>query len=180
MFVHLEEIGRIVQTAPRHIGHVKQPVYSADIDERTIFGKVLDRTLDDIAYVDTVQRGRLLFVDGNIGDHLSGQYDIVAAAAEFNDLCFDVLADIRIKAAYRTRVDLRTGKERFDAVKVDTQAAFRLIDDLADNGLLVLISFLDIVPNLAQPCVGARKRRGRVTGRKRFDHHLDRIAHVKS
>src|SRR4030095_10466337 len=98
--------------APRHICYVEQTVDPADIDERAVFRKVLDRSFDNIADIDLRKRFSLLLIDGLVGDHLAGKHYIVSPPAELDDLCLDVFADISIKAADRPRIDLRAGQER--------------------------------------------------------------------
>src|SRR5262245_55367159 len=45
----LENLVRILNAAPRHVGNVEQTVESAEIDECAIFGDVLDLSFDDDA-----------------------------------------------------------------------------------------------------------------------------------
>ena len=57
----------MVDAAPRHISDVQQAVDAADIDERTVFGEVLDRAFDDITDVDLRHGRRLFGIDDLVG-----------------------------------------------------------------------------------------------------------------
>ena len=59
VFADLETVGRILQSSPRHVGHVQQSVDAADVDERTVLGEVLDRAFDDVADIDLVRASPL-------------------------------------------------------------------------------------------------------------------------
>src|SRR5690606_7053783 len=44
----VENLGRMVDAAPCHVGHVQQAVDAAEVDERTVVGDVLDHALDHL------------------------------------------------------------------------------------------------------------------------------------
>jgi hypothetical protein len=43
-----QDLGRVVDPAPGHVGDVQQAVHAAQIDEGAVFGDVLDHTVDDL------------------------------------------------------------------------------------------------------------------------------------
>jgi hypothetical protein len=45
----LEDLGRVTDAAPGHVGDVQQAVEAVEVDERTEVGDVLDRALADVA-----------------------------------------------------------------------------------------------------------------------------------
>src|SRR5688500_3401744 len=141
---------------------MKQSVNAADIDERAVLGSILDRSLDYVADIDLVQRRSLLLIHHDVRDHLSGKDDVVASAAELDDLRLDVLTDVAVETADRPRIDLRTGKERFDAVDVDLEPALCLINDLADDRDIVSERLFEVIPDLSCFGVGPRELRRRV------------------
>ena len=122
------------------------------------------------------ERRRFLFVDRDVGDDLSRQHDVVAAAAELDDLGFDVLADVDIKAADRTRIDLRAGQNASMPLRSTRQAALGLVDDLSDDRCVVLVRLFDLVPDLARLGVDAREDAAERRRSECFDHDLDRVA----
>src|SRR5258707_988841 len=99
MVADLEMIARMMDAAPRHIGHVKQTVDTADIDECAIFGKIFDRAIDDITDLDLGESLGLLHIDDSVGQHFARQDDVVSSSAEFDDLGLDVLAYICVEPA---------------------------------------------------------------------------------
>ena len=52
----LEQLGRVVDPAPAHVGDVEQAVDAAEVDERAVLGEVLDDTLDDLAFLELLER----------------------------------------------------------------------------------------------------------------------------
>src|SRR5215831_19206820 len=124
----------MMQTAPRHVGYVKQTVDPADVDECAVFGQVLDRSVDDVADVDLRQRLSLLLIDDLVSDDLPRKDHIVSPPAEFDDLRLDIFADVCVELTDRTRIDLRAGQECLDAADLDLEPALRLVNDLADDG----------------------------------------------
>jgi hypothetical protein len=137
MIAYLEHIARVVQPAPRHIRNVKEAINAADINKRAIFGQVLHRSVDDVPKVNILERFSLLLVDLQVGDHLPGKDDVVPTPAEFDDLRLDLLANLRIQVADRTRIDLRARQECIEAIEVDLQAAYDLSGDHSPDGLIV-------------------------------------------
>src|SRR5580765_2200954 len=51
-----EKLARILQAAPRHIGDVQQSIETAQINERTIVGKILNLSFDDDVFFDLIER----------------------------------------------------------------------------------------------------------------------------
>src|SRR5690606_37774509 len=90
----------------------------------------------------------------------------------------DLLADVRIEASDRPRIDLRTGKKSFDAVQIDEQTAFCLIGDLAFDRQFLIIGFFDLVPDLTRSGVGKRQKRRSIARMDRFDDDLNGVADI--
>src|SRR5262245_11734742 len=55
VFADLEEFVRILDAAPGHVGYVEQAVQPAEVDERAVFGDVLDLALDDDALFEVLE-----------------------------------------------------------------------------------------------------------------------------
>src|SRR6185295_192199 len=49
VLANLENLARMPDAAPRHVGDVKQAVEAVEVDERAEVGDVLDRALADVA-----------------------------------------------------------------------------------------------------------------------------------
>ena len=54
----VEDLGRVVDAAPGHVGDVQQAVDAAQIDEGAVVGDVLDETVDDLALLRGGRRSR--------------------------------------------------------------------------------------------------------------------------
>ena len=52
----LEQLGRVIDPAPAHVGDVQQAVDAAEVDERAVLGEVLDDALDDLAFLELLER----------------------------------------------------------------------------------------------------------------------------
>ena len=63
----LNDLGRMLDALPRHIGDMQQAVDAAEIDECAVVGQVLDDTLDRIAFLQLFQQllalGRVFLLD---------------------------------------------------------------------------------------------------------------------
>ncbi len=97
----LDRFGRMLQSAPRHVGDVKQAVDAAEIDERAVVGDVLDGAFEDYALFQHAQRlflerGALVFEHAAARNH-----HVAAGAVELQNLKATALADVAVKVAQR-------------------------------------------------------------------------------
>jgi hypothetical protein len=56
LLVDLEDLARVIDPAPRHVGDVQQAVDAAEVDERAEVGDVLDGALDDLPTAQALER----------------------------------------------------------------------------------------------------------------------------
>ena len=49
-FTDGQNFGRVVHPTPCHVGDVQQPVNTAQINKRTVFGDVLDHTIHSLTF----------------------------------------------------------------------------------------------------------------------------------
>ena len=56
-----EDFRRVVDTAPCHIGNVQEAINTAEINECTVIGDVLDNTLDNLTFFKVLYDFRTLF-----------------------------------------------------------------------------------------------------------------------
>src|SRR5262249_50874029 len=111
----LEQLGRMVDPAPAHVGDVEEAVDTAEVDECTVLGEVLDDALDDLAFLQALER-RLL--EGSallLEEHAARQHDVAALLVELDDLELEVLSEERVEVAHGAQVDLRTWQEGLHA-----------------------------------------------------------------
>src|SRR5690606_9246305 len=48
---NVDDLGRMLDTLPSHVGDVQQAIYAAQINERAVVGEVLDDTFDNLAFL---------------------------------------------------------------------------------------------------------------------------------
>ena len=147
LVVDLEELGRMADAAPRHVGDVQQAVDAAEVDERAVVGDVLDDAAEHLALGERLERVLLLLGVLFFEQRLAREHDVAALLVDLDDAHAQLLAAQRVEVAHRAHVDLRAGQERADA-DVDRQPALDALDDAADDDLALGIGLLDLVPDL--------------------------------
>src|SRR5690606_27713830 len=120
----------MVHPAPAHVRDVEQAVDAAKVDERTVLGEILDDTLDDLPFLEPLERrlleGRPLLLEENP----ARQHDIAALLVELDDLELEGLADERIQIAHGPEVHLGPGEERLDpSADGDAETTFHPLRD---------------------------------------------------
>ena len=76
----VDDLGRVVDAPPRHVGDVQEAVDAAEIDEGAVLGDVLDHAVDDLALFE-VRHGSKRCSANFSSKHRAARYDDVAAAA---------------------------------------------------------------------------------------------------
>jgi hypothetical protein len=150
------DLGRMVDAAPGHVGHVQQAVNAAEIDERAVLGDVLDDAVDDLALFERgdelgTSLGAGLFEHGAARDD-----DVAAATIHLEDLEGLRLAHQRADVADRADVHLRTRQEGDGAVEIDGVATLDRVEDVAHDLLAGLERLLELDPALLAASLVAR------------------------
>ena len=103
-----DELGRMRDAAPRHVGDVEQAVDAAEIDECTEVGDVLDDALPHLILLELLHQ--LLALAGTLvlEDHATRDDDVAAALVELDDLELELLAEQLVDVRHATERDLRT------------------------------------------------------------------------
>ena len=132
----LDDLRRVLDALPRHVGDVQQAVDAAEVDERAVVGQVLDHALDDVAFLQVVEELRALGAVFLLDDRAARHHDVVAALVELDDLEFEFLAFEVARVAHRAHVHERAGQEGAHVVEFDGEAALdaavdHALDDLA-------------------------------------------------
>ena len=76
----IDDLARVGDAAPGHIGDVQQAVHAAEIDKRAVLGDVFDHALDDVAFFELADDLRPL-LGAALFKHSAARHDDVAAAA---------------------------------------------------------------------------------------------------
>ncbi len=152
-----EDLGRVVDAPPRHVGHVQQAVDAAEVDERTVVGDVLDHALDDLAFLERLDDLVPLLGAGLLQHHAAGHDDVAAPLVHLEDLERLRRVHQRADVAHRADVDLGTRQERHGAVEVDGETALHLVEDLAGDLLVLLERGLEADPRFLAAGLLARQ-----------------------
>ena len=147
LLVDLDDLVRVADAAPAHVGDVQQAVDAAQIDEGAELGDVLDDALAGLARLDLGQKF-LFHLDALIFEELAPADDDVAAGlVDLEDFAFDGLADVLADVRRPADIDLAGGQEDVDA-DVDEQAALDLAGDGAGDHVAFLVLLDDLFPFL--------------------------------
>ena len=144
---NVQQFGRMVDAAPRHVCNVQQAVHSLEIDECTKIGDILDRTGDLVPNFDGLEEALAKLRAFGLDDLAAGQHDVFALVVDLDDFEFVNVADVFVEILGRNDVHLRTGQEGFHA-DVDRETAFDDGFDLAADQATVLEDLDDLFPVL--------------------------------
>ncbi len=99
LIAHVDQVARMRQAAPAHVGDVQQAVEPAEVDECAVVGQVLHRARQDGALFERAERlftlAGLLFFE----DLFARDDDIAALLVQLDDAHVDRLADIGVQIA---------------------------------------------------------------------------------
>src|SRR6185436_12041202 len=175
--VDLEELGRMADAAPGHIGDVQQAVDATEIDERAVVGDVLHRATQRLALGKRLERRLLLLGVLFFEQRLAREDDVAALLVDLDDAHPELLPLQRVEITDRSNVDLRTGQER-PHTDVHGEAALDSLDDAADDDFPVGVGLLDFVPDLHLLGLLARAHDVAFPIFRTFEQHVDRVARL--
>ncbi len=143
----VEHLGGVTDAAPAHVSDVQQSVDATEVDECTVVGQVLDRTVDDRADLQLADGLLALRTALFLEQNPAGQHDVAALLVELDDLEGCRRADEALEVLHRPQIDLGTRQEGLDA-NVDVQPTLDAGDDGAFDDLVLVDRLLDLVPGL--------------------------------
>ena len=148
LLVEGDDFLRVVDPAPRQIGDVDETVNTAEVDEYTLVGDVLDSSFKDLSLLELADELSPTLLLLCLEEGLVGNDDVAELLVDLDDLEVHGLVDICIVVADRLDVDLGTRKECLDSEYVDDHAALGAGLDEALDDLVVVASLIDAVPRL--------------------------------
>src|SRR5574338_205472 len=172
-----EQLARVVDPAPRHVGHVEQAVDAPEVDERAVVRDVLDHAVDDLPLLQRLERGLAQLLALLLEQRPPRQHDVPAPLVELDDLERELLADYGPQIAHRPQVDLRARQERLHA-DVDREAALHAREDHALDGLVRLVRLADVVPDLEPIGLLLREHDAAAVVLDLLDQHVDAVARL--
>ena len=147
LIAHLEQFARVVDPSPGHVGDVKQTVDTAEIDERTVIGEVLDHAVDDLACRQRFEGVAPQLLSLGFEQRPAREDDVAASLVELDDLEFRTLTDQAFEVPHRSQINLRSGQE---CLHTDIHGETTL--DSGDDGAFDCAIFVecetDLVPDL--------------------------------
>ncbi len=136
LIANIDDLRRMLDALPGHIGDVQETVHAAQIDECAVICEVLDDTFDLLAFLQRFQQSFALGAVFGFQDATTGNDNVVALLVELDDLEFEFLAFQVSGITYWTDINQGTWQERTDAVNVDSEAALNLtVDNALDHFL---------------------------------------------
>ena len=102
---NLNNLGRMLDALPGHVGDVQQTIDAAEVDERTVVGQVLDDTLDGVAFLQLFQQRLALRGVLVLDNRTSRHDDVVALLVQLDDLELEALAFEIRRITNRTNVN---------------------------------------------------------------------------
>src|SRR5271165_1898176 len=142
----IDQVARVRQTSPGHVGDVQQPVDSTHIHKGAVLGKVLNDPRKDAAFFQVFERFTALLVLLFFQQLFARDHNIAALFVQFDDGHFHRLTLHPIQIPDRPQVHLRTGKERARALNVDGKTALDAFHDHALDRFLFRVGALNLVP----------------------------------
>ncbi len=111
----VDQIARMGEAAPAHVGDVQQAVDAAQVDERAVVGQVLDRAGQNRALGEMLHGGGALGVLLFLKELLAADHHVAALLVELDDADFDLLAEVAVEVAHGADLKLRAGQKGLHA-----------------------------------------------------------------
>ena len=128
---------------------MNETVNATEVDKHTVVGDVLNRTFEHLTLLERADDLLLLSFEFSFDECLVANHNVLVLLVDLNHLEVEGLTNVYIIVADGLNVDLRTGKEGFDAEYVDDHTTLRAALDVTLDDFLVLESLVDAFPRLA-------------------------------
>lgn len=175
----VEDLGRMVDAAPCHVGDMQQAVDAAEVDERTVVGDVLDHAFDNLTLFEVLHDFRTLFGAAFLKNGAARHDDVAAAAIHLQDLEGLRVVHQRGDVADRADIDLAARQEGHGAVEIDGKAALDLVEDHAFDALALVELLFELDPALFAAGFVARQHGFAQRVLDALDIYLDRVADLE-
>ena len=135
----------VVDVLPRQLGNVNQAVDTAEIDEGAEVDDGGNNALADLALLQLVQELGANLGLGLLQVRTAGQNNVVALLVQLDDLCFQLLADVRLQVTDATHLNEGCRQEATQA-DIQDEAALDNLDNGTGNRLFLGLQLLDGAP----------------------------------
>ncbi len=177
LIADVDQIARMRESAPGHIGDVQQAVDPTQVDESAVVGEVLHGARQDHALFEVLQglraADRLLFLE----DLFARDDDVAALLVQLDNADLNGLTDPGVEIAHRAQLQLRAGQERLNA-DVDREATLHATHHRAGDRRLFVVRLLHRVPH-AQPLGFFVAKQVAAFRLLALDHDVDTVARLQ-
>ena len=136
LLADLQRLARVVDAAPRDVGHVQQAIDAAEVHERAVIGDVLHHAVQDHAFLEALDQLAALLGARLLQHRAARDHDVAAGAVHLQDLERLRRAHQRADVADRADIDLAAGQEGHGAAEIDGEAA---LDPAVDGAVDALV-----------------------------------------
>jgi hypothetical protein len=164
-------------TAPRHIGDVQKAVESAQVDEGTEVGDVLDLAFAHLPDQELLHECLTLGLAFGLENHAARNHDVPTTLVELDDLELVYLADQVLDVRDASQRDLRTRQEGVYAHQVDGHAALDLAHQRALDWTVRIVGFADLLPDPEEVGLFLGKHDDSVVVLEALEQHFDLGTH---
>ena len=178
LLVDLDEIARVADTPPAHIGNVKQPVKSSEIHEGPELGDVLYHSLANLPDLDAIEQLHLLGFTLLFDEPSAGNDYVHARLIDLDDLARHLLPDVLGNISRPANTDLGSGQKDRDA-DLDEQPALDLTDHLAGDLIPLLVRGDDTFPATLAIGLALGERHQSILILYRLEKDLDLVSHTE-
>jgi hypothetical protein len=152
-----QDLRRMVDAAPCHVGDMQQAVDAAEVDERTVVGDVLDHALDRLTLFEVLDDFGTLLRTAFLKHGTAGNDDVAAALVHLEDFERLRVVHQRGDIAHRADIDLRARQEGHGTVQIDGEAALDLVEDDAFDAFAGFELGFQLDPAFLAACFLARQ-----------------------
>ena len=144
--VDFDHFLRMAHAAPAEVGDVHQSVHTAEVDEHTVAGDVLDDAFEDLTLLQSGNDLALLLFQLGLDEGLVGDHDVLVLLVDLDHFEFHLLADVLVVVADGLDVNLAARQEGFDAEHVDDESTLGAALDRTHDDLVILEGSVDLDP----------------------------------
>ncbi len=146
-----ERLARMVDTAPRNIGHMQQTIYTAKVHECAVIGDVLDHAFENLTLLEIGEKFVALFGAGFLKNGAARHHDIAASAVHLQNLEWLRRPHQRTDITHRTDIHLAARKECHRAGKIDGKPALDPTEYIAGDPFIFVEGILQQRPGFLAP-----------------------------
>ena len=139
------DLGRVIHVTPRELRDMHQSVDSAQVHECTKVHDAGYRTLEDRAFLESIENRRALFFAAFLEYHSAGKHDVVAVAIHLDNARLERLTHERCEILDAPEI-YEGGRQEATKADIEDQSTLDDLYDLTVDDLAVVELLFDVVP----------------------------------